>query len=47
MEGGRRKVGGERKGREGQRLQSEIFAPGLGDLAVGPFPENQDGSFWP
>lgn len=43
---GRRKVRGGRKAREGQRLQSELFAPGLGCLAL-PFPENRDRRFWP
>lgn len=46
---GRRKAGGGRgeKGREGQRLQSELCAPGLGCLAALPFPENRDHWFWP
>lgn len=46
LEGGRWKVGGERKGREEQGLQRELFAPGLGCLAL-PFPENRGLWFWP
>lgn len=29
-----------------ERLQSELFAPGLSYLAALPFPENHDSWFW-